>query len=569
MPSYEHNKLRERIVELDDLPESSAEYATWIEAEEQLSLLKDNAQSDELIIYGVGKYTFIHSLIVKESSLFPLDKADLLKWNHVSESSCAGYVSVKGGSHFSIVRTDFPRGSETLRDAQQLVFARYFDGLTGRDANYFEVLQEYSHLTESHWRSEQHAYCRFDENGDFDHIVSITSQEEGEVALVTFKREPLELYLAASNSVLIRLFDFTLFRLGEFTGWPDSPEDEFTESDTLIFRQKIDAGKAAYTRGVQIIQASRPKAELFASLEVSWSGSKERDYEEFVAIDWRNDCIARISTDPTATTSYFEAHKNNLPYQISPVFFRPDVLLKYKADRDKYTIDERGRTIRCRDAWSLHRYDINEAGQVHAYIKDLRNLPYQEQQYWASHNENPKADISKRALENDIRGEWTFVVDPLEDVRFFAERWADPDFTWWHLREDSLLQRANTPRTSSRDEWAQAFLDLSKLIIEGFQVKAIRGELSKVNSVFDKEARSVALLEKLLTAHNKLESGERLEGLRTVQAIRSKNVAHSGSSEADDMANTALKDHGTYSAHFESVCKAVTSELKLIEQVFT
>ena len=457
----------------------------------------------------------MHAVIVNENRLLPLDKDDLLKWNYVPDSCCASYASAIGRSEFSIERTDCPRGSETLRCARQLVFARHFDGMKGRDAGYFEVLQEYSHLTEIHWRPEQHAYCRFDENGDFDHIVSITFQDD-DLALVTFKREQLELYLAASNSVLIRLFDFTLLKLGEFAGWSDCPEDEFTGSDTLFYRQKIDAGKAAYTRGVQIIRPSRPKAEIFTSLKARWSGNKERDYVKFLAIDLRNNCITKISTDPTATTNYFEAHKNNLPYQISPAFFRPDVLLKYKADRDKYTIEERYRTIRCRSEWSLQRFDVNEAGQVHAYIKDLRNLPYQEQQYWASHNEKPKAAISKRALENDIKGEWTFVVDPLEDVRSIAERWADSDLTWWHLREESLLERANIPRTSSRDEWAQAFMDLSKLIVEGFHGQRCTRCTHKLKIAYAKEERSLALLEKLLVGHNKIDIGQRLGGLRTV-----------------------------------------------------
>ncbi len=569
MPSYEHNKLRERILQLDALPQSSADYATWIKADGHLSLLRDNAQEEELIIYGVGEYTFIHTVVVDESNLFSLDKDDLLKWNGNPSFSFASYVS-GGGNGVWIERTDYPWDSKTLENAQQLVFARYFEGLKGRDASYYEILQEYSHLTEIHWRPEQHAYCRFDENGDYDHIVSVTTLEEkGGAALVSFKREPLELYLAASNSVLVRMFDFTLLRRENFICWPDGPECVFTESDDLFYRQKVDAGKAAYTRGVQIIPLSRPKAEIFASLQANWSGKKERDYVEFVALDWRNDRTTKISTDPTATTNYFEAHENSLPFELSPAFFRPEVLLKYKTDRNKYTIEERHRTIRCRDAWALRSYDVNEAGQVHAYICDLRSLPYQEQLHWASFNEEPKTGISKRALEHDFKGEWTFIVDPLENIRSIAERWADSDLTWWHLREESLLERANTPRTSSRDEWAQAFMDLSKLIIEGFQIRIIRGELTKMQIAFDKEERSLALLEKLLVGHNKIANSQRLDGLRTVQKIRNKVIAHSGSSEAVELANIALRDHETFSAHFESVCRTVTIELEQIEEVFT
>jgi hypothetical protein len=46
--------------------------------------------------------------------------------------------------------------------------------------------------------------------------------------------------------------------------------------------------------------------------------------------------------------------------------------------------------VSCRSAWHLPGYDVNEAGQIHAYICDLRQLPYSEQLYWQSFNVEPK-----------------------------------------------------------------------------------------------------------------------------------------------------------------------------------
>ena len=78
--------------------------------------------------------------------------------------------------------------------------------------------------------------------------------------------------------------------------------------------------------------------------------------------DLSHTLLENISTDPSATTNYFEANKNSLPYEVSPAFFRPEVLLKYKADREKYTINEEHRLISCRGGRELRTYDINEAG---------------------------------------------------------------------------------------------------------------------------------------------------------------------------------------------------------------
>ncbi|MCY3728732.1 MAG: hypothetical protein OXF97_07035 [Nitrospira sp.] len=561
MQNYEHKRLIDRISQIDKVPEGVAEYAAWIEAGGHLALLRDNAEQNELIIYAVSKYSFIHTVVISEDNLSPLNHDDLLRWSGNSFNPLASYAYGGGKEGFWIANSDRAWDSKSLQGARQLVFARRFEGLNENEAYYYEIRQEYSHVTDIHWRPERHAYCRFDENGDFDHVVSITSKADtGDVALVSFKREPLERYLAASNSVLVRMFDFMLLKYENFTAWPDDPKAVIKETDALFYRQKVDPGQAAYTRGVQIIRPRRPKTEIFEPLKRSWSGNKGGKYVEFVAYDWRNQRIANISTDPSATTNYFQAQENSLPFELSPAFFRPDVLLKYKGDSDKYTVEQRA--IHCRGAWSLRDYDVNEAGQVHVYICDLRNLPYQEQVYWQSYNEKPKSNISERAFVNHFKGE-PFDPDPLENVLFIMTTWAESGMKWWKLREEGLLDGISTPHTDSRDEWARAFQDLSKLIIEGFEVKAIRKRLEAMNIAYKEKEQSLALLEKLLDGE------QRLDGLRAVQSIRSKVNAHSRGRVAADLGKIALREHGTYSTHFQSVCRMVADELKLIEQAFS
>jgi hypothetical protein len=258
---------------------------------------------------------------------------------------------------------------------------------------------------------------------------------------------------------------------------------------------------------------------------------------------------------------------NSLPFELSPAFFRPEVLSKYKVDRDKYTVGPRD--IHCRSAWTLRGYDVNGAGQVHAYICDLRNLPYSEQLHWASYNEMPKASISQRALDIDFMNKRSRHPDPLQDVLRIARRWADKNVSWWRLRERTLLGRLSTPRTASRDEWAEAFMDLSKLIVEGFDLKAIRAKLVEMDLGFEKDEKGLVLLERLLTAGSSSSGSHRLEGLRTVQLIRSKVKGHSGGREATELADTALKQHETFAGHFEHVCKMVADELDRIERLFS
>jgi hypothetical protein len=565
MPNFSHKRLIDRIARLDETPDDLATYTTWIEADAHLRLLCDNADDDELIIYACGPHTFVHAAVVCIDRLRPIDQKDLLSWSCNPFRSVASYVSGGGREDVWIERGMRHVGTKTLENANQLVFGRSFEGLKGDDANYFEILQEYVHLTGIHWRAEQRAYCRFDERGDFDPVVSITPhQDRRGVTLGSFKREPLEYYLAATNSALVRLFEFMLLRLDDFAGWPDE-ERLVRHSEEFFYRQRIVPGKAGYTRGVQIVRATHSRDVTLSAMRAESFGRKGSQYVEFIAHDWRNKRLARVSTDPSATTNYFEAAGNSLPFEVSPAFFRADVLLKYKADRDKYTIETR--QLHCRGSWTLRSYDVNEAGQVHSYICYLRDLPYEEQLYWVAHNEPPKAPISKRAFTTDFEGEPYGRTDALQEILSITHRWAEKGISWWKLRDSTLVERVTIPRTTSRDEWAEAFMDLSKLVIEGFEIKAIRARLTHAGIDFDQKDQSLALLERLLANDKTMSGPKKLAGLRTVQEIRSRARGHSTSRQATELANAALKKHETYAAHFEHICVLVAKELQRIERL--
>ena len=566
MPSFEHDTLLARIAQIDALPEDVAEYSHWIKAERHLEFLRDNARTNELAVHASGLFTFVHTVVVDQDKIIPCDQNDLLNWNGTPSYSRASYVWGGGRDDVWIQAADNEWHSETLRHARPLVFCRQIDGLTGRERVSYEIQQEYTHIQDIHWRQEQRAYSKFDEFGDWKQIVSVTSKDNpGGVTLVSFKRSQIDQFLAASNSVLIRMFDFELLRRSEFSGWPKGPATEVRLTDNLFYRQKVDPGKAAYTRGVQIIYPRGPRQEIFAAIKSGWRRPGDIRYVEFTAWDRRNQRIVTVSTDPSATTSYYDASKNTLPFEVSPAFFRPEVLLKYKADREKYTVNEEHRTIDCRGGWSLRTYDINDAGQVHTYIRYLRELPYEEQLYWRSFNEDPKADISERAFLNDYKGEPAETVDPLVTIMLVVTRWSESSQSWWKLREEKLLERVNTPRTASRDEWAQAFSDLSMLVIEGFQPSELRKRLNNLGIAVSQDMKSLTLVEKVLIGRQMVVSGTKLSGLRAVQEIRSKVASHSGGKRAVELEREALETYGTYTAHFESICNTVAQELALVE----
>jgi hypothetical protein len=100
-------------------------------------------------------------------------------------------------------------------------------------------------------------------------------------------------------------------------------------------------------------------------------------------------------------------------------------------------------------------------------------------------------------------------------------------------------------------------MDVSKLVVEGFDLKWARERLRERGIAFNDKEQSLALLEKL--------AGARFDGLREFQRIRSKVKGHAGSSEAREIIERAIADYETLSNHFTAACRVVVDELRAIE----
>jgi hypothetical protein len=148
-------------------------------------------------------------------------------------------------------------------------------------------------------------------------------------------------------------------------------------------------------------------------------------------------------------------------------------------------------------------------------------------------------------------------------------RWRESEVAWWTLRDEDLLHRANPPISSSKDEWAEAIMDLSKLVVEGFDTKSLRSALDKVSEPYTREEKSIALLEKLVALKSPDGDPVPLEGFRAVQYIRSKVKGHSGSSEGKAIVQDVLTQHGTYAEHFKQLCALIVYDLQRIESALS
>lgn len=540
----------------------------WLEnAEQSVEILKDNLKADEIVIYASGPNMLIHSVLTANELLDPPDHADLDRAYIMPDDSWIIQRAYGGGEGHRVYLQpplDHP-GCQSLVGSEKLVFVRSFEGVKDYEPT-IEISQKLVHALGLHFMDERNAYCRLNDRGDIEPIISVyqdvTHDPWQQVRAVAIRSHDLASYMALTGTSLVSLFDFTRFAMGGFNGWPEGAEDVFETRD-LYYRQRKVPQHASYVNGQIVLRTSiTPEA-----LAEEWKAEEEKgnlQYASFLIIDRKNDHeLVETSCSPDHIVNYFT--DSSLPWEISPAFFRPEVLQKYKSDPEKYTFGDR--SISCRGAWHLKTYDINDAGQVHTYIGYLANLPYDEQLYWQSFNEAPKAGISERAYQTDILGEFTTTDDFLEDVkRIIAALDLDPP-SWWKPRGSEMRNAVHYPVTDSSSEWGDEILALDHIAVEGFLVKGLRAIIDANTGVYEKDWGSLKLLEVALalTGRTEDQAKDAVAPLRELHALRNPAKAH-GDPKGRRLAITAArKSHGTLRNQFSDLSQRLATALNVIK----
>ena len=266
------------------------------------------------------------------------------------------------------------------------------------------------------------------------------------------------------------------------------------------------------------------------------SGEPEqpRQYATFRALDFKHGSVTECSCDPDGLGNYFVP--SDKPFSTSPAFLRPEVILRYKQDPGKYSVEDR--IIHCRGTWTL-RYDVNDAGQVHAYLIDLSQLPYSEQLYWQSFNEDPRAAISERSFASDFNAEWDTFENPLESLKQRLTNF--PKVVQQGLAVDVWRMSPEARRrgylrlayvlTRSTKEWEDQVLALTQVLVESLSKTRLRA-LAKHLNCDDPQVGSLKLLRRCLDARDVDQEviDECVKPLEELNMWRSKASAHGGGS---------------------------------------
>ena len=555
---FRMNDIRRRLRALSNTPSKDDDgYDAWLEQADLVEFLEKNAEEEKTVVYASVPGILIFSALVPQDDVDPPDVDDLLGWNGFPRSAYAAGES-EFGSEMRVEPSLKGYSSRSLSKGEQLVFNRSLDEVP-EYYDYMEILQKFSHVFGLHYMQERSAWCRLDGRGDIENVVeevdfssdgSGSRNDEGGGRAVLFDRSTLGEYAAMTGTVLVRMFNCDR---GSTWGISEYERQERRSPESGIFYRCGVARDpdASYAKGVQVVSVAISSEEVVGRFRKRRGFDDELHYEKFIA------SLSLREYDKTAEISSEDR-------RLAPAFFRPEVLSRYKADPDKYHIGER--LIRCRSSWTLEVYDINEAGQVYSFLKYLNRLPREEQMYWKVFNEKPKAPVSNRTIRTGFLGKPDSEYDPLQGIK---NKLRYLRCSWWKMRSSSALDRIRYPIPKLKEDWKNEIKALDQLIVEGFDKKYLREKAESGGQSPEPNFGSLKLIQECLVGlgFEENDSHSIVAPFFELHDMRSK-FSHREGEKAQKLETEALKNYGSYRAHYKDLAAKCDGSLEKLMEAF-
>ncbi|MGE3318811.1 MAG: hypothetical protein AB7I18_05905 [Candidatus Berkiella sp.] len=462
------SKLFEIVKKLEETPSGGPfPISDW-------DFFKDDLE-DWVICYlhnkALNRRILINSFIMPQSVSIKAFEDSLLSAEY---SSAEGWILYNDGK----IDTPLSTRQAPLNQAEPLYFLRTFQGHPRGEEHYFEMDQKFTNILGLHWVKAKDAFCTLNSRGDLESQIILNSKND--LTYILIKRNILDKFLSISKADLIRCFEYRQFDYNILEKLPVTETTKSTLDPNFCYKNELhkfdSVTEGIFIRGYQIVN----KKKDFAQLE-----KEEREADngkpplEFIIKDFRHGGATKtVALQKENFATYFDPTSVN-PYETSPVFFRPEVLNKYRNDPEKYNISQR--EISCRGGWHLQTYDINDQGQVHTMAIYLINLPYAELCYWLSFNEAPRGDISQRSFDTDFLGKFSGEPDPINELKkalrnLWETKIQPENESLWRPDKDDFDKTFfgfYYVISENYDQWQSFIQDLSRIVIEGLTKQTI------------------------------------------------------------------------------------------------
>jgi hypothetical protein len=260
-----------------------------------------------------------------------------------------------------------------------------------------------------------------------------------------------------------------------------------------------------------------------------WPFDDEGDDPEVcfvIGVDQDGDNIEHTS-NPDSLSNYFGANPG-APNYLTPVYFRREVLAKYYAEPERYTVSDG--QLSCLALWSC-QIDNNLESHVAVFLGDLgRDLPYEERLHWRQFNVPPEGGISETNFGRSFLAQFTEPEAP--DLVFKAEyerfstdweaKYGWPFFLPLAPGDAHLLDTVRVPVANSQSEMDDQVLNLTKLVVDSLNEK----EFAKAAADVPEGAKGIAKLEAFFASTDFAGGDSVVRFLRDLQLLRSTGSGH-------------------------------------------
>lgn len=350
-------------------------------------------------------------------------------------------------------------------------------------------------------------------------------------------------FLGITGLNLLLYYDTMIWTDKTYDEWGIKPQMNIPadcEDVTFLFSHLAETGldntkkSGAWFQGKCVIRHEEVK-------ELSAWDVKEEGYETFVVGQDENGADITLTCDENQLPNLF-TRKGNEYWTLTPVYFSNMVLDRYLSNPDRYYVND---AYLDAPSWGLKMDNDRTDGLVVVLLKDLGDLPFEEQQHWRQYNIAPPASagLSDTAIKRNF---WGIPTNPSAAPDLvFKQKYSELRKAWnvkygWDLIKplspDDENEFNNLHQMSDENnlkDFTYQILTLTRSIIDSLNEKELLGGIDVNNPDYQKYMAdhnnkmdgSLLRLEWYLKTRGCYNAGM-LGYLRKLQSYRSKNAAH-------------------------------------------
>lgn len=402
-----------------------------------------------------------------------------------------------------------------------LVLSRYFYSVIPIQ---LEVLEEFRLFHNLYEDRTTRSLLKITHGGSREEVVRMTDTK------VEMRLRDLRQFASAKRRQIACMFDLKRFVRGSLEDIPEKfRESEFVEERSMLrygfYTGKLDPYDKVFSRllGKKLIPPLPP-----SQVRIEPFGLDDVEEVEFVIGLDELGAPVEFTSKETRLANFFGANEG-APQYVTPIFFRKEVMTKYYANTDLYTIEDG--ILKCAGLWYMP-IDNDHSDCVMVFLGDLgRDLPLEERKYWRTFNIPP--DGRRMSTSNFKRSLMAEHANPEEPEHRFQSAYgqlvevSDEETAPWPILlaltpgDEHHVKALHVPITSTQAEFDQQVLGLTKAIIDSLNEARLKGLLLDPS-----EKKGIALLDEVCKAMSIDGFEKHIQFLRDLQSLRSSGVAH-------------------------------------------